>query len=38
MGKVTKQLMAHKPRKEKNWKKVFVMTTHKFDPFLNTSD
>ena len=25
-----------KPKKSKNWKKAFVQTTHKFDPFLNT--
>ncbi len=25
-----------KPKRAKNWKKAFVQTTHKFDPFLNT--
>lgn len=34
MGKVHKSY-EHKPKTAKNWKKVFVMTTHKFDPFLN---
>ncbi len=37
MGKVHKEL-THKPKKDKNWKKAFVLTTHKFDPFLNQSD
>lgn len=26
-----------KPKKGTNWKKVFVLTSHKIDPFLNTS-
>jgi hypothetical protein len=37
MGKVYKQY-EHKPKLGKNFKKVFVLTSHKFDPFLNTSD
>lgn len=34
MGKVFRG-MDQKPKKAKNWKKVYVMTTHKIDPFLN---
>lgn len=37
MGKVHREL-EHKPKKDKSWKKAFVLTTHKFDPFLNQSD
>ena len=29
--------MSYKPKKAKNFKKAFVVTTTKFDPFLNTS-
>jgi hypothetical protein len=36
MGKVLRD-MTHKPKKAKNFKKVFVVTGQKFDPFLNTS-
>ena len=36
MGKVYRD-MSYKPKKAKNFKKAFVVTTTKFDPFLNTS-
>jgi hypothetical protein len=26
----------NKPKKAKNWKKVFAITNHKFDSFLNS--
>lgn len=28
--------MDQKPKKGKNWKKAFVLTNNKIDPFLNT--
>lgn len=37
MGTV-KRGLDQKPKKGKNFKKVFVLTNNKIDPFLNTSD
>jgi hypothetical protein len=36
MGEVSRDMQS-KPKKAKNFKKAFVVTSQKFDSFLNTS-